>query len=427
MKNVLLSAYACLPNHGSEEGNGWNYATLLSESGFIIHCLTTRQNRTAIEPALSDNAFPNLTMHYVGMPAWADRYYHQGLIGMYLHYIYWQWRAYQLGRQLDQRYTFDLVHHVTYGSIQLGSFLYKLGKPFIFGPVGGGQRAPKAFRRYFGSYWTREWMREWVSTILQYCNPGFSRAVRLADRVVVTNADTFRLARQLRPLRPIDRMLDAGLSRSFLPPRAIERQPGDTLNLLWVGRLMPRKALELTIHAFSKVNPTLPINLTIVGGKGEMVEQVSAYIEQYGVASRVNWVGQVSYAEMNQYYQQADVFFFTSLRDSCPMQLLEAMAYSLPVVTLDLHGQAELVADRTGLKVAVGTPEQVTTDLARAIEQLYDNPDERLEMGRAAYAFAQSQAWDVKINQVINHIYPSVLGYSPISATEPTLAGAQQT
>jgi glycosyltransferase involved in cell wall biosynthesis len=190
---------------------------------------------------------------------------------------------------------------------------------------------------------------------------------------------------------------------------------------------MPRKALELTIHAFSKVNSTLPINLTIVGGKGEMVEQVSAYIEQYGVASRVNWVGQVSYAEMNQYYQQADVFFFTSLRDSCPMQLLEAMAYSLPVVTLDLHGQAELVADRTGLKVAVGTPEQVTTDLARAIERLYANPDERLAMGRAAYAFAQSQAWDVKINQVINHIYPSVLGYAPISATEPSLAGAQQT
>ena len=408
MKKVLLSAYACLPNHGSEEGNGWNYATLLSESGYEIHCLTQHQAEAAIGPSLAGGSFPNLKVHYVPVPNWVDQFYHKGLVGMYFHYLCWQWQAYQLARHLDLIHHYDLVHHVTYGSIQLGSFLYKLGKPFIFGPVGGGQRAPQAFRRYFGRYWLRERMRDWMSVILQYVNPGFYTTLRTADRVIVTNADTFSLARKLRP-KPIDQMLDAGLSASFLPSRPVERKSGSTLRLLWVGRLMPRKALELTIEAFAKVNPELPITLTIVGGRGEMADQVPQYIERYGVANRVQWAGHVSYHEVRKFYEQSDVFLFTSLRDSCPMQVLEAMAFSLPVVTLNLHGQADLVTERTGWKIDVTTPDQVTTELAQAIEWLHAHPSERLAMGRMAYQFAQSQVWETKINQFVNHWYPDTL------------------
>ena len=415
MKKVLLSAYACLPAHGSEEGNGWNYATLLSQNGYKIHCLTKHQNRSVLEPALADNVFPHLVMHYVPVPGWVDRFYHKGLVGMYFHYLYWQWSAYRLARQLDQTQHFDLVHHVTYGSIQLGSFMYKLGKPFIFGPVGGGQRAPASMKRYFGKYWSREWMRDWMSSLLQHLNPGFYRTLRLADRVIVTNTDTFLLARSVRQ-KSIDRLLDAGLSDSFLPAQPINRPPGTELKLLWVGRLMPRKALELTIEAFAKVSVALPITLTIVGGQGEMADQVPRYIDQYGVGDRVQWAGHVSHDEVKGFYEQSDVFFFTSLRDSCPMQVLEAMAYSLPVVTLNLHGQSELINDSNGLKITVTTPEQVTGKLAEAIEWLYANPKDRLAMGEAAYQFAQSQVWSTKIRQFVDHLYPAVL-----SQTTPTL------
>ncbi|AKD54375.1 glycosyltransferase family 4 protein [Spirosoma radiotolerans] len=417
MKKVLLSAYACLPNHGSEEGTGWTYATTLSLNELEVHCLTKKDGEVAIDSILDSGQFPNLMVHYVRLPAWVDKFCDSNLIGMYFHYIYWQWSAMKLARQLDQQHNFDIVHHVTYGSIQLGSFLYKLRKPFIFGPVGGGQRAPKNMKRYFGAYWTREWMRDWVGTILQYTNPGFFKSVQTADRLVVTNLDTYALARKLRPNLPIDRIWDAGLNSTFLPKKAIEHYPDSTLKLLWTGRLLPRKALELTIQALGKVDPAIPVTLTIVGGKGEMAEYVPHYIEQYGVSKRVNWVGHVSFQEVKNYYEQSDVFFFTSLRDSCPHQLLEAMAYSLPVVTLDLHGQAELVNDNTGLRVPVTNEEQVVSDLARAIEWMYTHPSERMAMGQAGYSFAQSQLWETKIRTFIDELYPAVLAkpvaYSP--------------
>jgi glycosyltransferase involved in cell wall biosynthesis len=375
-----------------------------------VHCLTKKDGRETIEPILNNGFFPNLNVHYVTVPKWVDEFCHKGLIGMYFHYIYWQWQAYTVARQLDRRHYFDLVHHVTYGSIQLGSFMYKLRKPFIFGPVGGGQRAPKVMKRYFGSHWRREWMRDWVGLALQYLNPGYYKAVQAADKLVVTNNDTFKLARRLRPNQPIVRIWDAGLSASFRPSHPIDHPAGKTLKLLWVGRLLPRKALELTIQALSKVDPSIPIMLTVVGGKGEMAEKVPYYIEHYKVADRVNWVGHVTYQEVKNYYEHSDVFFFTSLRDSCPHQLIEAMAYSLPVITLDLHGQAELVSERTGLKIPVSDEEQVTTDLAKAIEWMYHHPEDRQEMGKAGYEFTKTLVWDTKIRTFIDELYSAVLG-----------------
>ncbi len=417
MKKVLLSAYACLPNHGSEEGTGWTYATTLSMNELEVHCLTKKDGKAAIDQILGNGFFPNLIVHYVILPNWVDKFCNSNLIGMYFHYLYWQWSALKLAKQLDQVHGFDLVHHVTYGSIQLGSFMYKLRKPFIFGPVGGGQRAPKNMKRYFGKYWSREWLRDWVGTILQYTNPGYYKSVTTANRLVVTNLDTYSLARKLRPKLSIDRIWDAGLSQSFLPVEPIEHYPDNTLKLLWTGRLLPRKALELTIQALGEVDPNISVKLTIVGGKGEMAEQVPQYIDRYGVSNRVNWVGHVSYQEVKEYYEQSDVFFFTSLRDSCPHQLLEAMAYSLPVVTLDLHGQAELIDDTTGLRVPVINEEQVVSDLARAIEWMYAHPTERLAMGQAGYAFAQSQVWETKIRIFIDEIYPAVLSETTTYST----------
>ena len=410
MKKVLLSAYACIPNQGSEEGTGWTYATTVSQNGLEVHCLTKKDGRAAIEPILADGFFPNLTVHYVLLPGWVDKFCNSNLIGMYFHYIYWQWSAYRLARKLDQTHHFDLVHHVTYGSIQLGSFMYKLRKPFVFGPVGGGQRAPKAFKRYFGPYWSREWLRDWVGTALQYTNPGFYKSVKSADQVIVTNLDTFAMARRLRPRKPIERIWDAGLAPSFIPPQPIDRQPTKdaAMKLLWVGRMLPRKALELTIQALGQVDRALPITLTIVGGKGEMAEYVPQYLEQYGVGDRVQWAGHVTYQEVKEFYEQSDAFFFTSLRDSCPHQLLEAMAYSLPVITLHLHGQDELVDETTGIRVPVTNEEEVVANLARAIEWMYHHPSERLAMGNAGYDFAKTQLWDTKIRRFIDELYPAI-------------------
>ncbi|MEZ0542959.1 glycosyltransferase family 4 protein [Fibrella arboris] len=403
MKKVLISAYACVPGLGSEEGNGWHYSSIVSQTNHQVWCLTRLGNKKAIEQRLAESPLPNLTYVYVDTPKWVEKVYFWGLVGMYFHYLYWQWAALKTARPLARAHQFDVVHHVSYGSLQLGSLLYKLNRPFIFGPIGGGQEAPTSLRHYFRGHWKKEQMRTLVSELLLRFNPGCFDAVRQADHVLVWNEDTRRKVEWLGRTKQVSKEF-SGISQAFIPQFPITHTPGSVLQLVWVGRLMPRKALELTLHGLSKVDPAIPVQLTIVGD-GEMGKHIPEYLETYKIHDRVNWTGRVNYEQVKAYYRQADVFFFTSLRDTGPAQLLEAMAYSLPVVTLAIHGQAELVNESTGIRVPVTDSETVATQLASAIEWMYHHPDERMMMGANAYAFASQQTWELKVRRLVRTYY----------------------
>ncbi|WP_375447777.1 glycosyltransferase family 4 protein [uncultured Fibrella sp.] len=403
MKNVLISAYACIPERGSEEGNGWYYSSIVSQSNHRVWCLTRSMNKKALDEKLAQVPHPNLTYVYVETPDWVEKVYYWGLIGMYFHYLYWQWAALKTARPLNRQHNFDIVHHVSYGSLQLGSLLYKLNRPFIFGPIGGGQEAPDSMRHYFKGHWKKEKMRTLVSQLLLRFNPGCFEAIQKADHVLVWNEDTRRKIEWLGRTRGVTKEF-SGISEAFIPPTPLIHTPGPVLQLVWVGRLMPRKALELTLHGLSKVDRRLPVQLTVVGD-GEMGQYMPEYLSRYNLTDRVNWTGYVGYEQVKAFYQQADVFFFTSLRDTGPAQLLEAMAYSLPVVTLNIHGQAELVNESTGIRVPVTDQETVSSELAKAIEWMYHHPDERLAMGANAYEFASQQTWELKIRRFIRAYY----------------------
>lgn len=408
MKKVLVSAYACIPDRGSEEGNGWFYSSIISRQGYRVWCLTRDIGQASIEQKLVQCPHPNLTFVYVKTPRWVEKAYHKGMVGMYFHYLYWQWQALQTALQLNKTHQFDLVHHVSYTSLQLGSFLYRLKRPFIFGPVGGGQEAPKTMRAYFKEYWRREKMRSLVSKLMLHFNPACYQSVRYAAYVLVWNEDTrYIVNNTLGRSKGVEKEF-GGISQNFIPAEPIHRPPADALRLVWVGRLMARKALELSLHGFSKVDPQLPISLTIVGD-GEMSKYVPEYIAKYQLENRVTWAGRVSYEEVKSYYTNADIFLFTSLRDTGPAQLMEAMGYSLPVITLGIHGQAELVSNSTGIRVPVTDPEATTTELAIAIEWMYHNTSERIQMGVNAFQFAQRQNWELKVGHIIRKYYKSAM------------------
>jgi glycosyltransferase involved in cell wall biosynthesis len=407
MKKVLISAYSCRPDSGSEEANGWYFSSLVSRQGYEVVCLTRELARQPVEAKLRDVPHPNLTFAYVAVPRWVDASFRKGLIGMYLHYIYWQWAAWRTAAELDKTHRFDLAHHVSYTSLQLGSFLYKLHKPFIYGPVGGGQEAPRSMRRYFRRYWWKEQLRSAISKLMLRFNPGCFESVRKASFVLVKNDDTRQLAHSLGRSEGIVLEL-GGVGPDFLPKQPVQREPQPVLNLLWVGRLMPRKALELSLHGLSLVNPKLPIRLTIVGD-GEMGQYVPEYLATYGLADRVKWVGKVDFAQTKAYYHAADVFLFTSLRDTQPTQVLEAMAHALPVVTLDLHGQANMVCRDTGLCIPVTDPDTVADKLAGAIEWYYYHPTERIQMGLNAFHRAHDLNWQSRIEHIVHTYYTPLL------------------
>jgi len=321
---------------------------------------------------------------------------------MYLHYILWQWFAYQKAKKLSKQMQFDLVHHVTWGSLQLGSFMYKLKVPFIFGPVGGGQVAPVSFKKYFKSYWNVEVKRELTSKWLLKLNPGCNSMLRTAKEIIVSNLDTKNLAIN-NGASKCSLLFDAQLPDNFFPKILPIREKSNVLKLLWIGRLLPRKGILLVTEVMEKLKSFSDISLTIVGD-GEMRGYLENDIEKRGL-NNVNYLGAVPFEKVKEIYASHDLFFFTSLRDSCPAQLFEAMAYGLPIVTLKLHGQDAIVNDAVGIKCNVIDPNETVIELKNAILSLYYNRELLQVMSENAFEYAKKQTWKNQIKHVVENYY----------------------
>ncbi len=113
---------------------------------------------------------------------------------------------------------------------------------------------------------------------------------------------------------------------------------GDLYRLLYVGRLLEWKGIDLALHAVSQLKQSHPgIRFTIVGD-GPASTRLHKLAEELGLSEIVEWVRWVPHTLVQEYYRSADVFLFPSLRDSGGMAVLEAMAHGLPVVCTDLGG-----------------------------------------------------------------------------------------
>ena len=402
MKKVLLSAFACQPGKGSEEGNGWNWATGLADKGYEVHCITWATYRKHIE---AHPKVENIYFYYISMPFRLEFFYLMPPASLYVYYMSWQYLAYLKARKLCKHTDFIVAHHVTWGSLQMGSFMYKLSVPFIFGPAGGGQHAPEAFKRYFLNHWSSEIKRQKISKILTKYNPGCKKMLKYAKAVLVSNPDTLAMAQSIG-VTNCQFSLDTALPPHFYPSEFTVKQPTQgKLQLLWVGRFMPRKGVLLILEVMEKLKALKGITLTIVG-YGEMEEAIVEKIAEYGLEETVTMAGRISFEGVRQYYESHDAFIFTSLRDSNPAQLLEAMSFGMPIITLNLHGQAMLVSNETGILCSAVTPEETVFELKEAVMDLYTNQQKITAMSSAAYNFALKQTWPAKIDNIVAQYYP---------------------
>lgn len=394
---ILLSAYACQPNCGSELGNGWNWALETARLGYEVYCLTTPEGKEETEAELKRVQEPNLHIIYVTVPDWVN-YAFRYQPGVYLHYIVWQEQAYKKAKELSATIDFDVVHHITLGSLQMSSALWKLKKPLLFGPVGGGQKAPVVFRKYFYHWWRMERVRDFVSDLLVKFNPNVRGTMQHAAKVFVTNEDTYKLAVANGAKNP-EMFLDTSLAESFYPEQLPERAFNGVLNILWVGRVYPRKGLPLVLEALSKVRKDVKYKLTVIGD-GPAAYMIPGWLQQYNLQDKVEVRGQVTWEEVQQAYTLHNLFFFCSLRDSFASQYLEAMAYGLPLITLNLYGVKAFVPDDAAIKINPTTAEQTCQDLADAVTHLYDNPDKLQQYGKRAFEVAREHTFNKKIEHI---------------------------
>jgi len=396
---VLLSAYACEPDKGSEPGVGWNIAWEMARYD-QIWVLTRANNRPEIEAAVRRLHHPRLRFIYHDLPA-AVRWWKRGARGVQTYYYLWQATAHRVARRLHNEVDFDLIHHLTFAKYWAPSFLALLPVPFIWGPVGGGESAPRAFRTSLSFAGRRDEtlrdMARWVGE-----HDPFVRATARRSRVAL--ARTEETAERLRRLGAGDVRVfsELGLRREEVNPAPTRPAIDGGLRFVSIGQLRHLKGFHLGIRAFALAG--LPTAEYWIVGDGPERGRLEASAAALGVSDRVRFFGWLKREETLRRLKECDVLLHPSLHDSGGLVCLEAMGAGRPVVCLDVGGPAEHVDPAAGIRVSARGPDQTVCELAAALRTLACSPSLRQAMSEAASRYSKSLLWERK-GQLLKCIY----------------------
>jgi glycosyltransferase involved in cell wall biosynthesis len=243
---------------------------------------------------------------------------------------------------------------------------------------------------------------KWVKTKMPILKSFLRWGIRFSDRVTAISSYTAKEIQELAPGK--DFRVEIIPYTITVTPR-IHREPEVeriTPSILFVGRLVERKGVEYLIRAFAEVVREVPSELVIVG-KGPEKERLHQLTEGLNLSQKVHFKGWVSQDELEQLYNQCNVFVLPAIIDSkgdtegLGVVLLEAMSYMKPVVASNLGGITDIVKDRdTGLLVN----EKDTNGLSEAIKAALTNPALAESLGKRGYEHVQKHFnWEKIVSQ----------------------------
>jgi glycosyltransferase involved in cell wall biosynthesis/peptidoglycan/xylan/chitin deacetylase (PgdA/CDA1 family) len=408
---LLIMAYACSPLRGSESAVGWNRAVQAAKHFDTWVICEKREFEPDISRYLKEHGdIPGLNFVFVPMPRrqWSLGQLHGALWYMMLNL--WHRRAYAVARRLHEQIGFDLVHQLTFCGFREPGYLWKLDVPFVWGPVGGTQNYPWNFITRAG--WGGA-AREAGRNILNLCQLRFNRrintAARKADALVAATSTVRRDFSRFQGITP-NVISDVGITRITHVSRPL-RSAQEPLRIVWSGIMQLRKALPLLIDALAQMPDDVPYCLRVLG-EGEYLDSWRRHARRRGIDRRIEWLGWQPHEQALKQYAWADVFAFTSLRDTTGTVIAEALAAGLPVVCLDHQGAHDVVTDDCGIKIPVSTPRNVVGGLREAFVRLARDPAECERLSRGAVQRARDYLWTTQ-GEKMAKVYHQVLGISP--------------
>lgn len=174
--------------------------------------------------------------------------------------------------------------------------------------------------------------------------------------------------------------------------RALRRELGlkDELTLIFTGRLVPEKGIDVLVESMAKLGPDSGCKLLVLGSKlyGENVtdqflEGLKATIGKAHLEKTIIFTGYVDYEKMPLYYRAADIGTLPSIWDDpCPLSVLECLKYGLPIITTKSGGIPELVSDECAF--VFPRDQDLSTNIADAIRRLRDDRALLGRMGEAS-------------------------------------------
>ena len=398
--NILIVCEHASNVFGGEAMLPLNYFRLLSNTQHQAYLITHERVKASIEQ------IPDVPQdHVFYIPdTWMHQFLHRNfgflpervrvvMIGFLMHLItqYYQWK---LARKIIREKQIDVVHEPAPVSATQPSAMFGLGVPVIIGPMNGGMTFPDAFGYMSGKFEKVVYrIMRMVATFYNVLIPG----KLFADMLLVANQRTANSLPRFKLGKVVELVENGVFSTREVP---IETHKTSNINVLFVGRLVDWKTVDIVMDAVAITQQQ--VNLIIVGD-GDQRTLLEQYTKDRGYAN-IRFVGLVPHAEVNQYYDDADIFVLPSVRECGGAVVLEAMALGVPVIATNWGGPADYISADSGYLVNPISRDAMVKAFAQHIDTLAVNPQLRYQVGAAAIArVKQHFMWDHKIETMTHH------------------------
>ena len=184
--------------------------------------------------------------------------------------------------------------------------------------------------------------------------------------------------------------------------------------LLFVGRLRPKKNPTDIIQAMQYVTENHPTAKLHIVGEGPLYDDITQAVEQFELENNVTVHGFVDDTTLQGLYERCSLFVLPSDWEGHPLVLMEAWASGQPVVGTNVEGIREFVTEGYGELVSLNDPRA----LGEALSDLLSDPEAVRESGIRARAFVRANySWDATVEQTYN-LYEYLLDADEVRSSQ---------
>lgn len=411
---ILVSAIACDPYLGSENYFGWSAVKCLSRDR-EVWVITGEMNREPLNRAKADGLVPdNLHFFFAGRrcpPGYANP--------MLARMQSWKWyldfsrNVYDAAVEMQRRIGFDLTHHVTYATWRVALPLWKLGIPFVFGPVGGYEQFPVRFGSILSPMAKLFEMSRMLSNLASRVSPSVRACIHNSAHVLVANAETEGLVNRLRGNQGgVTRLSPAVFSTDKIRP-FVEHSAGKALSgslrLFAGGMLEGRKGVALALQALAGAKRKGVRFQYRLGGTGPERNHFVRLAAKLGLEKEVCFGETLRGEAYHRELGASHVYLLPSFRESAGLTMMEAMLAGCVPVVANCGGPGHIVTETCGFRIPVTSLPRMVADLEEAIVAIDRRRDFITQYGTAASRRIVEHFSEDNYRRTVNSIYESVL------------------
>jgi len=411
-KNILISAYAISPSKGSEYGAAWNTVMNLSTRHklWVIYGMSDDHmgDTQTMRAYLSENKMANVNFVEVqpGFFAKTINLLNKAGLGWFFYFAYylWQKEAYKAAQKLLETVDIDVVHQLGPIGYREPGFLYKLGRPTVWGPIGGMMVIDKRLMRN-KPLATR--IKFSLKNVINRVQLGYSVRIKEAFK----QADVLISATKTGQQTVMDKF---GRESYYLSEQGVigntsldvSKFDVDIVKLVWSGTHIERKNLQLCLDALALVkNSNWQLNIL---GTGPLTAKLKQQAAKLGLQDKILWCGHLRRAEAMATMAAAHLHIITSIAEDNPAVVFEAMSCGVPSLTIDHHGMGDVISDKCGIKVPVSEYAALAKNIAESLDKVLDKPELLRNLAQTTITQAAAFKWDKRLD-TLDEIYTKAI------------------